>query len=240
MSAPIDDRELEGLTEVVWPVYRLDEPGLTDDAGRTSNAYAVRSREGLVLVDHDGGRFRRRAEQDGTTALAPRVHLHTSWATLLDLQPRDGDRVHHLTILEGLDSRVLARPDLVEDARENPVLHLEHIEPWPMEGVLPGACMYLVTAGNTLLAGDCAVGPQPGEPPMLFPAPGYPSAAAGAGWRRLVHERQIDAVLPRFGEPLLRSQLGDAIFDAALANIWNGDAIDPAQGGIISRVNRAA
>ena len=239
MSAPIDDSQLPGLREVVWPVYRIEADGPADEDGRAANAYAVRSREGLVLVDAAQTWAMEPIAGLGQAGLRPRFHIHTSWATLLEADALD-DTVGHVAIIEGLDRRALPRTDMAEDPRENPILHLEHIEPWPLEQALPGACMYRVEAGNILLAGDCARGPLPGEPTLLHPPAGYPSAALGDGWRRLCHEHQIDAVLPRFGEAVRRDVLGDALFDAALANIWNGDAIDPGQGGVISRVNRAA
>jgi glyoxylase-like metal-dependent hydrolase (beta-lactamase superfamily II) len=88
--------------------------------------------------------------------------------------------------------------------------------------------LYLPMAGGIVLAGDSAVGAAPGETgPLRRPRLGRGSYPAFAqAWMTFVRTNPLAAVLPLHGAPLLRSQTPE--FDRLVANVWEGEALDPA------------
>ncbi len=116
---------------------------------------------------------------------------------------------------------------------DDALLRADGIEVIHIPGHTAGSVMlYLAGHGGVLLAGDSAValGPeQAAEPPRLERPKMAPDADAAFrdAWVELVKRLPLAAVLPLHGQAYLRDDLGDAAFEAALANIWEGAPMDP-------------
>lgn len=98
-------------------------------------------------------------------------------------------------------------------------------------GHSPGSIMlHLADEVGILLAGDSAVGPGPKQsdrtPRLERPIKADEDPAFLDTWRKLVARLPIAAVLPLHGEAYTRTEHPDD-FDAIVANIWQGDPMDP-------------
>jgi glyoxylase-like metal-dependent hydrolase (beta-lactamase superfamily II) len=119
----------------------------------------------------------------------------------------------------------------LEDPRSHPAL--KGIEVIEMPGHSPGSVMLHLPDERVLLAGDCAVGAGPDQdanaPRLQRPIMGDDDAATFRDAMERLFDRlpALDAVLPLHGAWCLRAELGDAGFEAAISNVWDGEPMDP-------------
>ena len=122
------------------------------------------------------------------------------------------------------------------DPMDDPLLQADGIEVIHIPGHTAGSIvLYVPEPGGVLLAGDGAVAPGPGqaaEPPRLERPKMAAEAEAvfRAAWQKLTDRLPLAAVLPLHGQAYLRDDLGDAAFERALANVWQGPPMDPSGG----------
>ena len=231
----------ERSQHVHGPVMLLPQKGsFTGGSGRPMNSYAILRTHGCILFDAPFSWIMDTIEQYIGMECAPRAIVlshrdlagsgdafeqiveHYELPILIHPADRHDKKARHLNVpLDDVTSG--------EGARE---LERAEIEMIHIPGHSPGSIMlYVPDEGGVLLAGDSAVGPGPEQddqsPRLQRPIGADEDERFIATWKEVVDTRPIAAVLPLHGAYYRREDLGEEAFARVVANIWEGEPMDP-------------
>ena len=223
---------------ILGPVRMLPQKGsVSGGSKRPLNSWAILREGRSILLDAPVS-----WAMEGIAALAAAGHPPA--AHVLSHRDIAGSGDAFDAFADAYDAPFLMHPeDQAEDAPRklsvplndpmaSDVLRDAGIETIHIPGHSPGSIMlYSAEAGGILLTGDAAVGPGPEQSDRTPRLERPKGADADRRFLRIWHDvaaRPLAAVLPLHGEGYRRADHPER-FDAIVANIWEGEPMDPSR-----------
>lgn len=230
------------IQPVLGPVFMLPQRGsVSGGSNRPMNSYAIQTspagRRETVLLDAPFS-----WTMEGVRAMARSAPISAHVLSHRDLL-FSGDAFEQMD--RSFDAPFLLHPDDLTDDEAKDVgveLHdpTDHkliteagLDVIHMPGHTPGSILIFHSKEGILLTGDSAVGPGPeqeaSEPTLQRPKMEEDATAEfiDAFERLMDLLPPLQAVLPLHGAWYCRKEIGSEAFERAIANIWQGDPMDP-------------